>query len=503
MVSQLKKGVLLSYIHIAVTVLINLFYTPFLLFYLGKNEYGIYTLSTSVVNYFSILNAGFASAYIRYYYVTIKENDKFKIYSLNGLFLIVFLTIALGILVFGIIFLLNIEDVFNFELSNSELNLAKVLMFVMLINLVINTPFGLLTAFLLTHEKFVIQRSLSILQVVLPPVLSVPFLINGCKSFTIVFIISLVTFSNFVFNFYYCVKFLKIKFSFKNIDIHLFKEVSLFSFFIVLQSIMDKCNWEVNKFILSIYSGSEHVAIYSLANSINFLFMSLIASLASVFIPKVNKLIILQDNQNEVNELFIKISRLQFYILMFLFCGYVFLGRTFINIWIGEGFENVYYCSLLLMCAVIVPLTQTLGLEILRAKNKHSFANIIYVVSAGAGCYLSTVLVQKYDELGVSLATFISMFIAHTIIASIIYKYMAKIDILNYFNNINNLIVKTTPIFLIIFLLRQNVQNTLESFLVYAFMYSIIYFCYNYKFVFNNYEKGIAQKIYGVVKNVI
>ena len=168
MISQMKKGMVLSYLHIAITIIVNLFYTPILLSYLGKSEYGIYTLSTSIVNYFSILNAGFASAYIRYYYVTMKERSKLKIYSLNGLFLIVFSIIACGILFFGIVFLLNIEDLFNFNLTNSELNLAKLLMFVMLINLAINTPFGLLTAFLLTHEKFVVQRCFAIFQIALP-----------------------------------------------------------------------------------------------------------------------------------------------------------------------------------------------------------------------------------------------------------------------------------------------------------------------------------------------
>lgn len=503
MISQMKKGMVLSYLHIAITIIVNLFYTPILLSYLGKSEYGIYTLSTSIVNYFSILNAGFASAYIRYYYVTMKERSKLKIYSLNGLFLIVFSIIACGILFFGIVFLLNIEDLFNFNLTNSELNLAKLLMFVMLINLAINTPFGLLTAFLLTHEKFVVQRCFAIFQIALPPIISIPFLINGYRSILLVSVISLITLISFIFNFYYCVKILKIKFLFNKIDIKLLKEISIFSFFIVLQSIMDKCNWEINKFILSLYSGSDSVAIYSLANSINLIFMSLVASLVSVFIPKVNKLLILQDNQDEVNKLFIKIGRIQFYILTFILCGYAFLGKTFINLWIGADYENVYYSSLLLMSALIVPLTQTLGIEVLRAKNMHSLANIIFVVAAIAGCFLSAFLAQKYDELGVALATFISMFIAHTIIANIIYKYFAQIDVLSYFKNIITIALRMLPIFIIIYFLSYFITNTIESFLQYTFIYLILYSFYTYKYIFNSYEKEIINRIYGVVRSVI
>ena len=323
------------------------------------------------------------------------------------------------------------------------------------------------------------------------------------ESILLVSVISLITLISFIFNFYYCVKILKIKFLFNKIDIKLLKEISIFSFFIVLQSIMDKCNWEINKFILSLYSGSDSVAIYSLANSINLIFMSLVASLVSVFIPKVNKLLILQENQDEVNKLFIKIGRIQFYILTFILCGYAFLGKTFINLWIGADYENVYYCSLLLMSALIVPLTQTLGIEVLRAKNMHSLANIIFVVAAIAGCFLSAFLAQKYDEIGVALATFISMFIAHTIIANIIYKYFAQIDVLSYFKNIITITLRMMPIFIIIYFLSYFVTNTIESFLQYAFIYLILYLFYTYKYIFNSYEKEIINRIYGVVRSVI
>ena len=51
--NQRKAGALLSYVYLALTFLIGIFYTPILLDILGESEYGVY----SVVWRFSTTNA--------------------------------------------------------------------------------------------------------------------------------------------------------------------------------------------------------------------------------------------------------------------------------------------------------------------------------------------------------------------------------------------------------------------------------------------------------------
>ena len=59
---QLKAGVVLSYLSSAITILIQLIYMPVMIRLLGKSEYGLYSLVSSVVSYLSLFSLGFTGA---------------------------------------------------------------------------------------------------------------------------------------------------------------------------------------------------------------------------------------------------------------------------------------------------------------------------------------------------------------------------------------------------------------------------------------------------------
>ena len=56
MKNQLRAGVYLSYLNLAISCLIPFFYTPIMLDMLGQAEYGLYSLAHSVVSYLSLLS---------------------------------------------------------------------------------------------------------------------------------------------------------------------------------------------------------------------------------------------------------------------------------------------------------------------------------------------------------------------------------------------------------------------------------------------------------------
>ena len=97
-VNQLKAGSILSYLQMALSIVINLAYTPIMIRILGQSEYGLYNVVASTISLLSILNLGFNSSYIRYYAKYKKEDDEESIAKLNGLFLIIFLIIGAVVL---------------------------------------------------------------------------------------------------------------------------------------------------------------------------------------------------------------------------------------------------------------------------------------------------------------------------------------------------------------------------------------------------------------------
>ena len=65
--NQLKAGALLSYVQMALNIIINLAYVPLMIRALGQNEYGLYNTVSSTIATLSLLSLGFGSGYIRYF----------------------------------------------------------------------------------------------------------------------------------------------------------------------------------------------------------------------------------------------------------------------------------------------------------------------------------------------------------------------------------------------------------------------------------------------------
>ena len=89
-VNQLRVGALLSYVNLAIGSIIPMIYTPIMLRILGQAEYGLYSLSNSIVGYLSLLNFGFGSTIIRYICKYRAEGKKEQVRSIFGLFLIIY-----------------------------------------------------------------------------------------------------------------------------------------------------------------------------------------------------------------------------------------------------------------------------------------------------------------------------------------------------------------------------------------------------------------------------
>ena len=113
MKNQLKIGVILSYVTMAIQNIIAIVYTPVMLRLLGQSEYGLYQLVYSVVSYLGLLSFGFGSAYIRFYSRLNIKNDTEGISNLNGMFITVFSVIAVITLLAVSILVGNVENLYS------------------------------------------------------------------------------------------------------------------------------------------------------------------------------------------------------------------------------------------------------------------------------------------------------------------------------------------------------------------------------------------------------
>ena len=376
-----------------------------------------------------------------------------------------------------------------------QIGTARILMLLMVINLAISFPSSVFDSYITAHEQYLFQRVISLLQVVLNPFLTLPLLLMGYKSVSLVVVTTIITVSKFIINYWYCTKKLKMKFILKNMNFSLLKEIGVFSFYIFINMIVDQINWSVDKFILGIFGGTTAVAIYAVGGQINTMYMSLSSSISSVFIPRVNKIVAMDENNNkELTELFTKVGRIQFIILAMVIGGFIVIGQYFINVWAGNDYNNAYYVALLLIVPVTVPLIQSLGIEIQRAKNMHKFRSIVYFFIAIGNVFMSIPLVQLFGEIGAALGTCLTMVLGNIILMNWYYQVKVKMDMKYFWKQISMLMpCVIVTVLLSLGLSKILVVNSIIHFLIIGIFYVCVYVMCLFTFGMNTYEKNLIR----------
>lgn len=404
-INQRKAGVMLAYLSQGIHILSALLYTPVMLRLLGQSEYGLYQLVYSLVSSLGLMTFGFASSYLRFYSRAKAAGDEEEVSRLNGMYLTVFLFLAVLCLCCGGVLAANVGAVFSNGLTPEEYPKARILLLIMVVNLALNFPGSVFDSMTSAHERFAFQRSLSVMQHFLNPFLTLPLLLMGYGSVSMVVVTTALTVARLVLNVWFCFRKLHVRICFRGFRWRLLREIWGFTFFIFLNLIIDQINWSVDKVLLGRMAGTTAVAIYGLGGQINTMYGQAGRIISAVFLPRVNRLTAEHRGDWALTELFTKVGRVQFLVLGLILSGFVFFGRPFLHFWGGEGYAESYAVTLWLIVPLTVPLIQDLGIEIQRAKNLHRTRSVVYFIVALANVALSIPLIRRFGPTGAAVGT--------------------------------------------------------------------------------------------------
>jgi len=494
-INQLKAGVILSYISMFLGYAISIAYTPIMLRLLGQSEYGLYNLVSSVVSYLGLLSFGFGSGYVRFYSRYKVRDQQEEIAKLNGMFLVVFSVIGLIAILAGSAMVVNTERVFGTKLSPDELKTTKILMVIMVFNLATSFPASVFNSYITANEQYVFQKLLQMIRVVVNPLLLLPVLLLGYKSVGMVVVTTLLTLTIEISNIMFCFTRLHIRFSFREFDLGLLKEVAVFSSFIFLNMIIDQVNWNVDKFLLGRFRGTVAVAVYGLAAQLNSYYMSLSTAISSVFIPRVNQMVAKGEDNMELTRLMTRVGRVQFIVLCLIGTGFILFGLPFIKLWAGKDYLDSYPITLLLIIPATVPLTQNIGIEIQKAKNMHQFRSWVYILIALANLIISIPLIDRFGGVGGALGTAISLLIGNGVVMNWYYHYRVGLDMGYFWKEV----LKCGPAFVFPVIVGLLLKLFLEisepiSFLTAGFIYTVSFILSMWLIGMNHYEKELIAR---------
>lgn len=494
---QRKMGIFLSYLNIVLQAIIGFLYVPILLHYIGKSEYGLYQLMGSLIAYFSIMDFGLSAAVIRFYskYRALKDNigmENILAISVRGYNAVTVLALAVGLVCYAFI-----ENIFAVSMTLAEIDEAKQIFLLLLINIVITLSTMVFRSVINAHERFFFLKGMETIQLVMQPILVVLVLQHHPTAFSVAAVQTLLNFILSGARVYYCFNKLHVKIHFHYWNHELFSEFKKLALSVFAVSLIDQVFWKTNQIILGIISGTTAVAIYSIASLIYMNYMALSTAISGVYLPHVTGMVARKEPIGKLSELFIQIGRWQYYLLALVATGFIIFGKQFIYMWAGPGFEDSYIITLLIIIPFTVDLIQNIGLAILQAMNRYDFRARIYFLTGVLNLILAIPLGIQYGGKGCAIATGISMIIGNGFIMNWYYVKEIHLAIASFWKQIGKISL-ITGICLIIGYIVNNylwAQGGIGTFVLKAVAYTIWYMVMIYLFAMKQSEREKIQAV--------
>lgn len=377
-------GVVLSYIGMLVSIFGALFITNRILNFIGDYNYGLYSFVNSITSWLTIVSSALASSFLRFTTIESKEKNG-DTSKTNGLYFELLLILGGGILLIG---LGTIGILYGFRVELGKYNwhdsqLMYALFALSIFNISLTMPTSVYSLYIHFKNKFIFGKVLTITTTIINfagHLLIAYFTRNIIYIAVFTIIITLATFAmNFIFS-KGVLKMKIVRASFKENKV-LIGSIIAFSSILLFNTVVDQVNTNVDKTLLGIFSIPEDVTIYQMGQQFGTYMMTMSVAVSGVFAPTLHHLVV-DKKREELDRLFLKISKVQTIILCAVAFGFLTCGYDFVLWWLGPKRINSYYVGATLLLVNLCPLTMNASIEIQRAENKHKFRAFVYFGAA-------------------------------------------------------------------------------------------------------------------------
>lgn len=502
MADQKRSGALLSYVYLALKVVIGIVYTPIMLRYLGQAEYGVYTEALTVISFLTMLDLGFGQTLIHYNVKYRTENDYEKADRCNGLFLVMYTVIGILALFVGFWCARNCGLLF-LTFTADELSLLTSVIEILVISLAVSFPLSVFSALINANQRFTFAKIADIVSYILQYGGILVVLLMGHKSIGIAVVTTVVSIGMKLVLAVYCMVKIKPKFIFTGFDSTLVRTIFMYSAFIFLNIVIDQLYADTDKFILGAVCSSAAVATYNVGVQFSAYFTQLSTAISGVFLPQITQIYTTEHSVEKLSEIFVRIGRLQFVLLSFVLSGFVAFGQLFINLLAGSENAAAYWIAVIIMVPSIVPLSQNIGIAVLQAMNKHRFRSLIYFLIALLNVAVSIPLAQRYAGVGAAIGTTLACLAGQYLTMNIFYSRKIGLDVKGYWKQAGSVTLRMLPMAIPAILINMLIPGGgWLTFLARIMAYTVIYIPYAYKFVFGDYEKNLIKSIMNKLRRV-
>lgn len=473
--SGLKVGLIFSYALLIVNTLYGLFITPFILGQIGQSAYGVYKSVASLSSSLAVLDLGLGATTTRYMSLYNARNDKVQAGNFWVMILIPFAVLAVVLGGVGAGMRYMVPTIYAHTFSPEQIIQAKQLISVLLLNMVLrlleNLLFGILNGF----ERFGLSNGVKLLSLVTKIALILLVLPLTKNILYVLLAETGIVITAILFFLYYIIFRLGIRPKLVQWDQAVFKESFGYTALMFIQTITIQFNGNVDNILIGAKVGATSVTVYAMALLVFGMYENLSGSVANLMLPGMTRRVVAGDTPAQLQQSVEKAGRLQFMLLGAALGGFAALGQEFYGLWLGEGFADCYYLTLILMVPVTFPMIQNVCLSVLRAQNKMLYRTVTLGISCVINITVSLIGLHFWGYWGAALGTAAAT-VSNLIFMNVYYHRVLKFRVFAMFGNIiGKTIIGVVLAFVVTSVLHRFVNGSWIAFAINVAVYCAVY----------------------------
>lgn len=485
---QLKIGVLISYIAIGINIVSGLLYTPWMIHSIGRENFGLYTLSFSVISLF-VFDFGLSTAVVRFIAKYLAEGKHEKANQCYGLVYRLYIILDLVLLTILLIIYFFIPQIYQ-ELTPVEIEKFKIIYCITSLYSVFSFPFIPVNGVLMAYEKIIQLKLCDVAHKLMIVGAMTICLLNGLGLYALVAVNAISGIITILLKLFCIKKYTLQRIDWKYFNRTEFKDVLGYSGWVTIISLAQRCIFNIAPSILGALSGSASIAILGVATTLEGYTYTIANAMNGVFLPKVSR--ILYQGDGDVFPLMVRVARLQILVIGLVVLGVICFGLSFILLWVGDGFKESYICAVLIIVPSLFQLPQEIGLQSIYAKNKVKLLARVFVYMAICSIVFSMLFAKSFGATGIGIAICLAYFL-RTIGMDIILKRDLNINIYAFVKDSFGVFIIPLFVCLIIGLVLEQYLPILgwTGLIVKVVLFCVFYGLINYVFALNKSEKQL------------
>lgn len=490
--TERRTGVVLSYIQVILNVLVNIIYVPVLLHYLGQSEYGLYQIVGSFFSYVTVFESCMSAGVLRNYCNALGKQDKQLADETLSTARSIYRLMAAGMAGLGVIVILGFRAFYASSFTGAELQESTIILGMLFCNMVATLLGSVYLTVITGQERFVFLKISGIILQTVQPLLVILCVMRLPYAMSVTAVIAVVNIINILLRRWYVRHRLNIRVHAQRQNPEVAKEILLLSSTILIGCIADQIFWKTDQVILGKMFNTATVAVYSVGAQIYLVYMQFGTQIPSIFYPRVSILYQEENGNKKVSDLFVKVGRVTFMIIMLILSGFVVFGKEFLLIWVGEGYTEAYYVAIMVMIPFSIDLAQNLALVILQVKKQYGFRARIYLLGAFINIITTVILASYFGIIGAALSTGLSMAIASGLIMNWYYLRRAKLDIVKFWKEASGIIAAAAFMTILTLCIKRYVVRDGAGIFflgVEMVLFALIYVGVLYRFIMTPEEK--------------